>query len=148
LRPIPTNIEDLVREVFLLAEPHARKNNVRLVFECEGVLPTINVDRDLMKQALLNLVLNGCQAMPAGGQLKVKPQTDGAYVSLEVSDQGVGIPPEARQKIFSLFYTTKPGGSGIGLAMAFRVLQLHNGFIDFSSEVQRGTTFRVSIPAT
>ena len=148
LRPIPTNIEDLVREVFLLAEPHARKNNVRLVFEREGVLPTINVDRDLMKQALLNLVLNGCQAMPAGGQLKVKPQTDGRYMSLEVSDQGVGIPPEARQKIFSLFYTTKPGGSGIGLAMAFRVLQLHNGFIDFSSEVQRGTTFRVSIPAT
>jgi signal transduction histidine kinase/HAMP domain-containing protein len=148
LRPIPANIEDLVREVFLLAEPHARKNNVRLVFEREGLIPTINVDRDLMKQALLNLVLNGCQAMPAGGRLKVKPQTDGRYVSLEVSDQGVGIPPEARQKIFSLFYTTKPGGSGIGLAMAFRVLQLHNGFIDFSSEVQRGTTFRVFIPAT
>jgi signal transduction histidine kinase len=148
LHPIPTDVEGLVREVFLLAEPHARKNNVRLVFEREGVLPTINVDRDLMKQALLNLVLNGCQAMPAGGQLKVKPQTDGRYMSLEVSDQGVGIPPEARQKIFSLFYTTKPGGSGIGLAMAFRVLQLHNGFIDFSSEVQRGTTFRVSIPAT
>jgi signal transduction histidine kinase len=99
-----------------------------------------------MKQALLNLVLNGCQAMPCGGQLKVKPQTDGHYVNLEVSDQGVGIPPEARQKIFSLFYTTKPGGSGIGLAMAFRVLQLHNGFMDFSSEVHHGTTFRVCSP--
>jgi signal transduction histidine kinase len=148
LRPVRTNIEDLVREVFLLAEPHARKNNVRLVFESEGVIPTINVDRDLMKQALLNLVLNGCQAMPAGGQLTVKPQIDGRYVNLEVTDQGVGIPPEARPKIFSLFYTTKPNGSGVGLAMAFRVLQLHNGFIDFSSEVQHGTTFRVSIPVS
>jgi signal transduction histidine kinase len=146
LHPSPTDVEGLVREVFLLAEPQARQNNVRLVFEPQGALPTLDVDPDLMKQALLNLVLNGCQAMPAGGQLKVKAQTDGRYVNLEVTDQGVGIPPEARQKIFSLFYTTKPGGSGIGLAMAFRVLQLHNGFIAFSSEVHDGTTFRVSIP--
>ena len=146
IHPVPTPVETLVREVFLLAEPHALQNNVRLVFEHQGTLPTINVDRDLMKQALLNLVLNGCQAMPSGGQLKVKPQTDGHHVNIEISDQGVGIPPEARQKIFSLFYTTKPGGSGIGLAMAFRVLQLHNGFIDFTSEAHHGTTFRVSIP--
>ena len=146
IHPIPTSVEGLVREVFLLAEPQALQNNVRLVFEHEGTLPTINVDRDLMKQALLNLVLNGCQAMPSGGQLTVKPQTDGHHLNLEVSDQGVGIPPEVRQKIFSLFYTTKPGGSGIGLAMAFRILQLHNGSIDFSSEVHHGTTFRVSIP--
>jgi signal transduction histidine kinase len=146
IHPIPTPVEGLVREVFLLAEPQALQNNVRLVFEHQGALPTINVDHDLMKQALLNLVLNGCQAMPSGGQLKVKSQTDGHHVNLEVSDQGVGIPPEARQKIFSLFYTTKPGGSGIGLAMAFRVLQLHNGFIDFTSEAHHGTTFRVSIP--
>jgi signal transduction histidine kinase len=148
IHPVPTPVEGLVREVFLLAEPQARQNNVRLVFEHQGNLPTINVDRDLMKQALLNLVLNGCQAMPSGGQLRVKPQTDAHHLNLEVSDQGVGIPPEARQKIFSLFYTTKPGGSGIGLAMAFRVLQLHNGFIDFTSEAHHGTTFRVSIPVS
>jgi signal transduction histidine kinase len=146
IHPVPTPVEGLVREVFLLAEPQALKNNVQLVFDHQGSLPTINVDRDLMKQVLLNLVLNGCQAMPSGGQLKVKPQVDAHNMNLEVSDQGVGIPPEARQKIFSLFYTTKPGGSGIGLAMAFRVLQLHNGFIDFSSEAHQGTTFRVSIP--
>jgi len=143
-----TDVAGLVREVFLLAGPQAQKNNVRLVFEPREPLPPVNVDRDLMKQALLNLVLNGCQAMPGGGLLEVTPQTDGRFVNLEVSDQGVGIPPEARQKIFSLFYTTKPEGSGIGLALAFRVLQLHNGFIDFSSDVQRGTTFRVSIPVS
>jgi len=141
-------LADLVGEVFVLSEPQALQNKVRLVFEPEGTIPAVNVDRDLMKQALLNLVLNGCQAMPSGGQLTVKPQTDGRSVTLEVSDQGTGIPPEARSKIFSLFYTTKPGGSGIGLALAFRVLQLHNGFIDFSSDVQRGTTFRVSIPVS
>jgi len=146
LHLVPTDVEGLVRDVFLLAEPQALENKVWLVFERQGELPTINVDRDLMKQALLNLVLNGCQAMPTGGRLKVKPQADSRYVNLEVSDQGVGIPPEARPKIFSLFYTTKPNGSGVGLAMAFRVLQLHNGFINFSSEVGHGTTFRASIP--
>jgi len=58
----------------------------------------------------------------------------------------VGIPPEARKQIFSLFYTTKPGGTGVGLAMAYRVVQLHNGAIDFTSEVNRGTTFRITLP--
>jgi signal transduction histidine kinase len=68
-------------------------------------------------------------------------------VELEIRDTGMGIPPDAQKRIFSLFYTTKPGGTGIGLAMAFRVVQLHNGAIDFTSEVNRGTTFRVVLPA-
>jgi signal transduction histidine kinase len=106
----------------------------------------VRVDRDLIKQALLNLILNGCQAMPSGGELKVTPHATERGVELEIADQGVGIPPEARQKIFSLYYTTKPQGTGVGLAMAFRIIQLHNGAIDFSSEVNRGTTFRVSLP--
>ncbi len=148
LHPTPSDVEKLVRDVFLLAEPLAKKNNVRLVFEHPGALPTVSIDRDLMKQALLNLVLNGCQAMPSGGELKVKPQVDGRYLNLEVSDEGEGIPQDARQKIFSLFFTTKPGGTGIGLAMAFRILQLHNGFIEFTSELHQGTTFRVFVPVS
>ncbi len=146
LHPAATEIGSLIREVFTLAEPQARKNNVRLVFEPNGNLPPLRVDRDLIKQALLNLVLNGCQAMPSGGELKVKPHATADRVELEIADQGVGISPEARQKIFSLYYTTKPNGTGVGLAMAFRIIQLHNGSIDFSSEVNRGTTFRVSLP--
>ena len=63
-----------------------------------------------------------------------------------MTDQGVGIPPEARSRIFSLYYTTKPSGTGVGLAMSYRIVQLHNGSIDFSSEVQRGTTFRLTLP--
>lgn len=146
LHPAATEIGSLIREVFTLAEPQARKNNVRLVFEPNGDLPPLRVDRDLIKQALLNLVLNGCQAMPSGGELKVKPHATADRLELEIADQGVGISPEARQKIFSLYYTTKPNGTGVGLAMAFRIIQLHNGSIDFSSEVNRGTTFRVSLP--
>jgi signal transduction histidine kinase/HAMP domain-containing protein len=146
MHPAETDLESLVLDVFTLAEPQARANRVRLRFEPDGALPPVVLDRDLMKQALLNLVLNGCQAMPAGGELRVTPRMLPHRVELEVADQGVGIPPEARQKVFSLCFTTKPGGSGVGLAMAYRVVQLHNGSIDFESEVNRGTTFRISLP--
>ena len=146
LHPTETDIASLVREVFLLAEPHARQNHVRLVLAADGALPLVRVDRDLIKQALLNLVLNGCQAMPSGGELKVTPSRLQDHLELEIADQGVGIPPEARPRIFSLFYTTKAGGSGVGLALTYRILQLHNASIDFSSELNRGTTFRVSLP--
>jgi signal transduction histidine kinase len=146
LRPTATDLETLVREVFTLAEPHARTNKVQLILEPNGALPAVRLDPDLMKQALLNLVLNGCQAMPSGGQLKVAPHLLPRTVELEIADQGVGIPPEARPKIFSLYFTTKPNGTGVGLAMTYRIIQLHNGSIEFSSEVDRGTTFRVSLP--
>jgi signal transduction histidine kinase len=119
---------------------------VALRFAADGALPRLRLDRDLMKQALLNLILNGCQAMTAGGELLVKPRVLPERVELEITDQGGGIPPESRPKIFSLCFTTKPGGTGVGLAMAYRIVQLHNGSIDFESEVGRGTTFRISLP--
>jgi len=146
VHPTDVEIEPLVRRVFALAEPQAQQNNVKLTLAGEGPVPHVHIDRDMMKQALLNLVLNGCQAMPEGGELTVTPRALPNAVELEISDTGVGIPPEAQKKIFSLFYTTKPGGTGVGLAMAFRVVQLHNGAIDFSSEVNRGTTFRITLP--
>lgn len=146
LRPAATDIESLVRDVFTLAEPEASANKVRLHFEPNGTPPPLMIDRDLMKQALLNLVLNGCQAMPSGGELRVTPRTLPHAVQLEIVDQGTGIPPEAQKKIFTLCFTTKPGGTGVGLAMAYRIIQLHNGSIDFSSELNRGTTFLISLP--
>lgn len=146
LHPTPTDLAGLVGEVFSLAEPQARQNNVRLILSPNGSLPAVQVDRDLMKQALLNLVLNGCQAMPSGGELRVTPQATPSEVTLEIADQGVGIPAEARPRIFSLYFTTKPGGTGVGLAMAYRIIQFHNGRLDFSSEVNRGTTFRIVLP--
>ena len=146
IRRTQTDVTSLVREVFTLAAPQAEKCNVKLILESNGVLSCLPVDPDLIKQALLNLVLNGCQAMPQGGELHVKPRAGPKMVELEIVDQGIGIPEEARDRIFSLYYTTKPGGSGIGLAMAYRIIQLHDGIIHFSSEINRGTTFRVSLP--
>jgi signal transduction histidine kinase/HAMP domain-containing protein len=146
LHPVETDVESLVHDVFTLAEPHAQQNNVRLLIQINGALPRLLVDRDLMKQALLNLVLNGCQAMPAGGELKVTPRALADRLELEIADQGVGIPAEVRERVFSLYFTTKPGGSGVGLAMAYRIIQLHNGSVDFTSEINRGTTFRITLP--
>jgi signal transduction histidine kinase/HAMP domain-containing protein len=141
------DIAPLVREVFALAEPQARSSNVQLTLAGDGAMPPVRVDRDLFKQALLNLVLNGCQAMPQGGELTITPRATSNSVELEISDSGVGIPPDAQKRIFSLFFTTKRGGTGVGLAMAFRVVQLHNGTIDFTSEVNHGTTFRITLPS-
>jgi signal transduction histidine kinase len=150
-RPVELHLMDvevpvLIREVFTLAEPQAAQNNVQLLFDSNGTLPRLRLDPDLMKQALLNLVLNGCQAMPQGGELKVTPRVHSDHVDIDIADQGTGIPPDVRSKIFALFFSTKPSGSGIGLAMAFRIVQLHNGKLDFASEINRGTTFRVSLP--
>lgn len=142
----PIHVPDLMDEVFGLVEPQARRNNVQLVFEQNGAMPALYGDRDLLKQALLNLIMNGCQAMPHGGELRVRPHADRDNFEMEIADQGTGIPEEARNKIFSLFYTTKPGGSGIGLAMAYRIVQLHEGSIQFVTEVNHGTTFRISLP--
>jgi len=147
LHLIDTDIEELVQEVFTLAEPQAQQNQVRLMIEADGPVPRLKVDRDLIKQALLNLVLNGCQAMPSGGDLKVRPRKLERRMELEIADQGIGIPPEVQPRIFSLYFSTKPGGSGVGLAMAYRIIQIHNGSIDFTSEPGRGTTFRITLPA-
>jgi signal transduction histidine kinase len=146
LHRVPTDVAKLVREVFVLAEPHANRNHVRMTLESDGALPAIQVDPDLLKQALLNLVLNGCQAMPSGGGLKVCPRASAKGIEIEISDQGVGILPAARSRIFELFFSTKPGGSGVGLAMAYRIIQLHNGSIDFTSEPNLGTTFHILLP--
>ena len=109
----------------------------------------VRADCDLMKQAILNLVINGVQAMTAGGTLTLKARRDGESILAEVLDQGSGIPPEAQEKIFELYYTTKgdKGGSGIGLAQTYQIMQWHYGSVEFDSIVGAGTTFRLRLPA-
>jgi signal transduction histidine kinase len=101
-----------------------------------------------MKQAILNLVLNGVQAMADGGTLTLKACREGDMILAEVLDQGCGIPPEAQEKIFELYFTTKgdQGGSGIGLAQTYQIMQWHYGSVEFDSIVGAGTTFRLRLP--
>jgi signal transduction histidine kinase len=109
----------------------------------------VRVDSDLIKQAILNLVINGVQSMSAGGTLTLSARRDDEMILAEVRDQGCGIPPEAQGKIFELYYTTKSdkGGSGIGLAQTYQIMQWHYGSVDFDSIVGAGTTFRLRLPA-
>ena len=106
----------------------------------------VKVDSDFMKQAVLNIVLNGVQAMPQGGQLDIVARREDHVVVTEISDQGDGIPAEVQEKIFELYFTTKKGGSGIGLAQTYQILQWHYGSVEFDTAPGKGTTFRLRIP--
>jgi len=129
-----------------VAQPQLQRARVEVAQLLPIGIPEVFVDRDLLKQAVLNLVLNAVEAMPQGGQLQLTLSRRGEMAEITVADTGKGIPPELRQKVFQLFFTTRPGGSGIGLASTFRIVQLHNGSINFTSEVGRGTTFRIELP--
>jgi signal transduction histidine kinase len=150
-RPVELRLADfdlrrLIEDVVLLASPEAARHQVRIETRlCNEPLP-VHADNDLIKQALLNVMLNGVQATNDGGVLSIVARQYDAAAAIEVSDQGGGIAPEVQDKVFNLYFTTKEKGSGIGLAMSYRVLQLHNGAIDFVTEVGRGTTFRLILP--
>ena len=141
-----TQLAELLREVLEVAQPQLQKSNIQLAQLLPIDVPEVYVDRALLKQAVLNLILNAAEAMPGGGQLRLVLSRRGEAAEITVGDTGKGIPLENRQKIFQLFFTTRPGGSGIGLASTFRIVQLLNGSIDFTSEVGRGTTFRIELP--
>jgi len=146
IRLEPTQLAELLKEVLEVARPQLQKSSIRLAQLLPIDVPEVYVDRALLKQAVLNLVLNAAEAMPSGGQLRLVLSRRGEMAEITVGDTGKGIPLENRQKIFQLFFTTRPGGSGIGLASTFRIVQLLNGSIDFTSEVGRGTTFRIELP--
>src|SRR6202163_1607625 len=151
LRLEDVDLRDILESVSVLAAPDAARHRVRVVLELskdDDVL-MVRVDSDLMKQAILNLVLNGVQSMTAGGTLTLKARRDDEMILAEVQDQGCGIPPEAQEKIFELYFTTKgdKGGSGIGLAQTYQIMQSHYGSVEFDSIVGAGTTFRLRLPA-
>jgi PAS domain S-box-containing protein len=143
------NFEARNLEVRNLDTRNPGMSNADLPAETEDDALMVRVDSDLMKQAILNLVLNGVQAMTAGGTLTLKARRDGEMILAEVLDQGSGIPLEAQEKIFELYFTTKgdKGGSGIGLAQTYQIMQWHYGSVEFDSVVGAGTTFRLRLPA-
>ena len=141
-----TQLAELLKEVLDVARPQLQKANVQVAQLLPIDVPEVYVDRDLLKQAVLNLLLNAGEAMPNGGQLRLVLSRRGEVAEISVGDTGKGIPPENRQKVFQLFFTTRPDGNGIGLASTFRIVQLMNGSIDFTTEVGKGTTFRIELP--
>lgn len=139
-------VDSLMSEVAELARPQAQAVGVTMSAGLGAPGAVIAADGDLLKQAALNIVVNAIDAMPNGGELRFETSIEGEEAEIRISDSGPGIPPEKRDKIFQLYFTTKKRGSGIGLAMTFRIVQLHNGRIDFSSEPGKGTTFVLRFP--
>lgn len=136
----------LLEDVVILAAPDAEQHGVTIERPRPNRPMVIKADIDLMKQALLNVVLNGVQAMPQGGLLTLSAHIEDDVVVAEVRDRGVGIPQDVQGKVFELYFTTKKEGSGIGLARTYQILQWHNGSVEFESVEGQGTTFRFRIP--
>jgi signal transduction histidine kinase len=146
LRLAEMDLRKLVDDVVSLASPAAEQHQVRIERPSSPEPLPARIDVDLVKQAILNIVLNGVQAMPKGGTLRLSCRRDGDGALVTVRDQGPGIPADIRDKVFNLYFTTKKGGSGIGLAMAYRVVQLHHGSVEFTSVAGQGTTFYLRLP--
>ena len=143
----PVQLSSLISDVVTTAMPEADARGVTIKSECLPTLPEINADPGMLGQALLNLAINACQAMPNGGTLRIACRADDRRrVVVDVEDTGVGIPPEHLSRIFDLYFTTKKEGSGIGLSMVYRIVQLHDGEVEVQSTPGHGTRFRLMFP--
>jgi signal transduction histidine kinase len=141
-----TDLRSLLDEVLDAARPAIAQAGVELRVDLPSEFPSTLVDSQLMHQAVLNLLLNACEFTTSGGRITLSLRRSGDSAIIAVADSGKGISADDQKKIFQLFFTTRQGGTGIGLANTFRFVQLHNGRIEFDSEVGRGTTFRIELP--
>jgi signal transduction histidine kinase len=141
-----TRLQELLGEVLEAARPAVTKAGLALRADLSSDCPPVRADRQLIHQAVMNLVLNASEFTDPGGSIMLRLRRSGDHAVVAVEDSGRGIPPENQKKIFDLFFTTRPGGTGIGLANTFRFVQLHNGRIEFESQPGHGTTFRVELP--
>jgi two-component system NtrC family sensor kinase len=142
------DLNQVVEDTLSLVRNQTVFRNTKLVYELDPHLPTVLADADQMRQVVLNIVLNAAEAMVQGGELRVASSADPAAkaVELRISDTGPGIPDEVRARIFEPFFTTKKTGTGLGLAVAYGIIERHHGRIRIESARGRGTTFIVSVP--
>lgn len=147
LRLQPVRVTMLFEEILPVVQPEADKYNVKVIVDCPDDQLSVNGDASMLRQGFLNLAINACQAMPDGGTLRLSAAPAARdRVELRVEDTGVGIPPEHLDRIFDLYFTTKDHGTGIGLSMVYRIIQMHDGEVEVESTPGRGTTFRVLLP--
>ena len=140
------DINELVAEMVDFYWPQAQANNVTIrLGPVDGPL-ACKIDRDMVKQVILNLFINAVQAMPQGGELIIRTAAVKKEVVIEISDTGCGIGPDKIDKIFDAYYTSRPGGSGLGLPTARKIIEAHGGTIAVNSHVGKGTSFTVRLP--
>lgn len=146
----PVNLNDLINETTLLFREQFRRDAIALKVSADEALPAVKGDRSALGQVLINLLTNARDALGANGEIRISaaaaPDRPG-FVQLRVEDSGPGIPPEAKAKIFDIFYTTKNNGTGLGLWLSRRIVLEHQGLIEVESEPGRGTAFTITLPA-
>ncbi|HSL48791.1 MAG TPA: ATP-binding protein [Candidatus Deferrimicrobiaceae bacterium] len=143
----PVDLNAMLQSVGALLEAESQSHGVRFVLELDAALPPVSADEELLRQAFINILQNAVQAMPNGGAVRIRTRPEDLdWVRVVVTDQGVGIAPEDVDKIFKLYYTSKPGGSGIGLSVVYRIVQLHDGTVEAKSQPGRGTAMVVRLP--
>jgi signal transduction histidine kinase len=139
-------IDALLQEMAALTEDDARSARVQIRVVVPHELPTAGVDRNYLKQVLLNLILNGIQSMPRGGSLTLEAKAAGGKMDVIVADTGEGIPKEILPRIFEPYFTTKTRGVGLGMTIARRIVEAHGGTLTVDSTVGQGTRFQITIP--
>jgi signal transduction histidine kinase len=146
IRPRKVDINELLVEMidFYLPQAQARKITLRQSPAEESLL--CDIDSDMIKQVILNLFINAQQAMPDGGELIVRTSNKAGFAVIEISDTGLGIEPEKLDKIFEAYYTTRPGGSGLGLPTARKIIEAHKGTMTVTSQPGTGTSFCIELP--
>jgi signal transduction histidine kinase len=142
-----TNLIPIFEEILQLLRPQIERGKIKVKKEF-GPLPLITVDREQIKQVILNLLLNAVQAMPKGGHLTLSGQVSESdhWIRLSVQDSGIGIPEEDLKKLFDPFFSTKEGGVGLGLSIAHRIVDQHHGKIEVESAPGKGTLLAVCLP--
>ena len=138
---------DLVRDVENLLRPQCTRQKVKLLVSVPDDPVRVLGTRDALKQALINLGINALEAMPEGGTLQLGLENHGSKATISVADNGPGIAPEIRDRIFTMHFTTKHSGTGIGLYVAKAVVEANGGELRVNSEVGQGATFRIELPA-
>lgn len=140
------DVNEVVDEVVDFVAPEARKNNI-VVDRCyEPTLPSLRLDVNLIKQALLNMIINAQQAMPEGGKLSIRTARKNGCIQIEVADTGIGMLSDEFEKIFEVYYSTRKNGSGLGLPTVKRIVEDHGGTITVKSKKDKGTNFIVRLP--
>ncbi len=141
------DLNALLGSVAALLEAEWQARGVHFHWDVDSALPPIRADEELLRQAFLNILQNACQAMPVGGTVTISTAREGReLIRVSIADEGMGIPAENLEKIFKLYFTTKPDGSGIGLSIVYRIIQMHDGTIEARSENRQGTTMVVRLP--
>ncbi len=146
IKPEPVRIDELLQEMAVLAESDAKSKKVEIKVVVPPDLPVARVDRNYFKQALLNLILNGMQAMSRGGGLTLEANVYRDHMVVSVADTGAGIPEDVLPRIFDPYFTTKTKGAGLGLPIARRIVEAHGGSLTVNSTVGQGTRFQIEVP--